>query len=118
MLYLARSGPSARPESSPPLRPARAPPPSRRCARRTPPLLSRTVADGGGGDYGNFGGGGYGGGGGGGRAPGICFQFQRGECSYGDRCRFSHDPAAAGGGDAEAKPEGDAAMDAAPAVAE
>ena len=43
-----------------------------------------------------------GGGGGGGRAPrakkergprtpGVCFDFQRGECDRGDECRFSHD---------------------------
>jgi len=42
---------------------------------------------GGGGSYGG-GRGGYGGGGGGG---GVCFNFQKGSCSYGANCRFKHE---------------------------
>ncbi|CAE8582823.1 unnamed protein product, partial [Polarella glacialis] len=54
----------------------------------------------GGGSYGKGGGGGFGGGGdygGGGKGKGggsggVCRQFQSGQgCSFGDRCRFSHD---------------------------
>jgi len=40
-----------------------------------------------GGGGGSFRGGGYGGGGGG----GVCFNYQKGSCSYGDNCRFKHE---------------------------
>ena len=39
--------------------------------------------------------GGYQGGGGGG--AGACYSFQRGDCRYGDSCRFSHEGAGGGG---------------------
>merc|ERR1719233_723454 len=54
----------------------------------------------GGGGYGG-GGGGYGGGGGGyGGGGGVCYDYQKGSCSRGDTCRFSHEDggADAGGG--------------------
>jgi len=47
-----------------------------------------------GGGYGDRGsrGGGYGGRGGGyGGEKKVCFKFQEGNCSFGDRCRFSHE---------------------------
>jgi hypothetical protein len=37
-------------------------------------------------------GGGMGGGGGGARAKGVCFAYQRGECTRGGNCQFSHAP--------------------------
>ena len=45
-----------------------------------------------GGDRGGYGGdrGGRGGGGGGDRPRGACYAFQKGECRYGDSCRFAH----------------------------
>jgi len=39
-----------------------------------------------------WGGGGGGGGGGGQRAPGVCYDFQRGQC-FRQSCRFSHEAA-------------------------
>merc|ERR1719233_1479112 len=48
--------------------------------------------NGGGGGFGG-GGGGYSGGYGGGRGGGgggVCFNFQKGSCTYGDNCRFKH----------------------------
>jgi len=55
---------------------------------------------GGGGDRYGGGGGGYGGGGrSGGGGGGACYQFQAGNCDYGDRCRFSHEGGGGGGGD-------------------
>lgn len=50
---------------------------------------------GGGGGYGG-GGGGYGGGGGG--AQGVCYSFQKGECTRGSSCRYSHEGGGGGGG--------------------
>jgi cellular nucleic acid-binding protein len=48
-----------------------------------------------GGGYGGYGGGsGFGGGGG----SGVCFKFQQGNCSFGDRCRFKHEGGGGGGG--------------------
>jgi len=44
---------------------------------------------------GGFGGGG---GGGGGRPKGVCFDFQKGQCSRGEGCRFSHVLEGGGGG--------------------
>ena len=50
------------------------------------------VAEAGGSSSSSRGGGGGGGGGGDGRSgAGVCFAFQKGECSRGDSCRFSHD---------------------------
>lgn len=46
---------------------------------------------GGGGGYGGGRGGGRGGGGRGGGGGGKCFAFQKGECTRGDGCRFSHE---------------------------
>jgi len=43
------------------------------------------------------GGGGYGGGYGGGGGSGVCFNFQKGHCSYGESCRFRHDGGGSGG---------------------
>jgi hypothetical protein len=40
---------------------------------------------------GSGGGGSGGGGGGGGHAPKLCFQFQKGQCTRGGGCRYSHD---------------------------
>jgi len=50
---------------------------------------------GGGGGGGSFGGGGGGGGGGGNQE--MCGDFRRGNCSRGDRCRFSHGDGGGGG---------------------
>jgi len=49
-----------------------------------------------GGGYGGYGGGGsgYGGGGGG---SGVCFNFQKGNCTYGENCRFKHEGGGSGG---------------------
>jgi hypothetical protein len=84
------------------LLPAPSPAPRHRApfSRRSRPLpptlnthsLSSTLSGGGGGE-GDRGGGG--GGGGSSRGPGACYAFQRGECTRGDACRFSHDAAAA-----------------------
>jgi len=46
---------------------------------------------------GGFGGGGYGGGYGGGGGSGVCFNFQKGNCTYGESCRFRHEGAASQG---------------------
>jgi cold-inducible RNA-binding protein len=52
----------------------------------------------GGGGRGSFGGrGGYEGGGGGGGGAGVCYAFQKGECTRGSGCRFSHDGGGGGG---------------------
>jgi len=61
--------------------------------------------DGGGGGFGgggfggggDFGGGGYGGFGGG-RPRGVCYDFQKGQCTRGDGCRFAHEMGDGGGG--------------------
>jgi len=54
----------------------------------------------GGGGGGNFGGGGFGGGGGGGGGGGSgpCYDHQKGQCTRGVNCRFSHDGGGGGGG--------------------
>ena len=28
--------------------------------------------------------------------PGVCYNFQKGQCTRGEGCRFSHDPSAPG----------------------
>ena len=43
-------------------------------------------------------GGGFGGGGGGGRRDNTCWDFQKGRCTRGQMCRFSHDAPSGGGG--------------------
>ena len=48
------------------------------------------------------------------RTPGVCFDFQRGECDRGDECRFSHDPdvvAAAGPAPERGPPRGGEKLD-------
>ena len=54
---------------------------------------------GGGGGYGGDrgGGGGYGGGGYGGGGQGVCYSFQKGECTRGSSCRYSHEGGGGGG---------------------
>ena len=51
--------------------------------------------------YGGGGGGGYQGGGGG---SGACYAFQKGECTRGSGCRFSHDGGGGGGKSSVRKP--------------
>ena len=46
----------------------------------------------------SFGGGGFGGGFGGGPGRGPCFDWQKGQCTRGAACRFSHDGEGGGGG--------------------
>ena len=53
---------------------------------------------GGGGGYGGGGGGGGYGGRGGGGAQEPCWDFQKGRCTRGNNCRFSHDPVDGNGG--------------------
>eukprot|EP01034_Spumella_vulgaris_P035047 gene35047-43215_t len=70
------------------------------CTRGDSCRYSHDGSGGGGGGGGDYRGGGdfRSGGGGGGGGGGPCYDFQRGQCSRGDGCRFSHEAAPSGGG--------------------